>query len=387
MKRTAYLIIICALGLCATAQDTKQMPLAPIHADSIYLMDFFWDSYQQQAEKLDATPVKYNWQVKKTAASKVAKMVAQCDKAIENATILGNTKGMTDNLEQSIKLFNLSYQLSLLTGNAKYIDFAERILYNRILKQWATERGSKTWKEANDILRTIDKMAYSQSGNNIYVNTLMRCNAHLTDKDMDVYLQTVNSSPWMYNTSIKFADNMRPIDVQATDTINSYVKIIYTEKSTLEPSEATIHIRVPSWVNGKNFLPCFTAKAKRETMQILVNGIVKSPEIIDGYAVLSGTWAPDDLISIRIPTPILRVTSKEDGSQVALQRGPIVYQFEEMPAGYALNPSDPISHAFDQQLQCTTLSGNLKADASSVPFRALPSYIETPECNFFVPAK
>lgn len=395
MKRLTALIFTMTIGLYAVAQTALNAPLAPIHADSIYLMDFFWDKYQHKASQLDATPVKHDWSVKKTSAGKVAKLVAQCDKAMQQASILGNTKGKADNLEQSVKLFNLSYQLALLTGHAKYIDFAEHILYNRILTQWASERNSKAWKEANDILRTIDQMAYSQQDDHIYINTLMRSNAHLTAPGVDIYLQTNNSSPWQYDTSINFASNMQPVNVQyvenvyedPTDPTTLLYKKIYTPQSNLQPSQATIHIRIPWWTNGKNYLPAYIAKAKKDAMHIMINGVAANPEIKDGYAVITRSWAPDDLISIHIPTPILRITDRQDDSQTALQRGPIVYQFDEVDPHCTLNPSSPINHQYDQTMQCTILTGKMQNGTATAPFRALPAYLRTPGCKNFVPTR
>lgn len=388
-KLTIFFITALAM-LCPAlkAQTTAPtLPLYPIEADSIYLMDFFWDSMQKKAQANDSTPVKHSWAVKPLPAAKVAKLAGKWEKATADIIITGAHRNKADNLATAVKDFDASWQLFMLTGHSRYIDYAERTLVNRIIPLWLNNPKAKGSKEANDILRTVDQMAYSVNGKDVYINTFMRSNAHLQNADFNIYLQTMSSAPWYYETSLAFADNMEPAQAMDDKQLNPLQREITYAETTLDSSYAVLHIRIPSWLTGQDMLPNHKTQAKRERIQFIVKGTICKPEIRDGYAIITGHWGVRDLISVRIPTPILRVTDEKSPSHIALQRGPIVYAFEQLDPSATLDPSAPIDHQFSHEHQAITLSGNTTANGQSTPFSALPYYISKQNAPLFAPKK
>lgn len=370
------------------AQPTASpLSLDPIEADSIYLMDFFWDAMQKKAIANDATPVKHSWTVKKISATKVAKLEAKWNKIAANLTITGSPKGKADNMTKAIKDFNTAWQLSQLTAKAQYIDLAERILVNRIMPLWLANPSAKGSKEANDIFRTIDQMAYSVRGKDVYINMFMRSNAHMQNSNINIYLQASNSSPWYYDTSLNFVDNMDIIQQMDETKFNDYKRVFHYAETQLDSSEVVFHIRIPSWLTGNDMLPGYKNLGKRERIQIIAKGNVCMPEIKDGYAILSDKWGVRDLINIRIPSPILRLQDERSPNSVALQRGPIVYAFEDLQPGATFNPSTPIDHEFSDNHQAIILTGEVSANGQSTPYHALPYYISKASATIFAPTK
>jgi DUF1680 family protein len=59
-----------------------------------------------------------------------------------------------------------------------------------------------------------------------------------------------------------------------------------------------------------------------------------------GYARLSRTWQPDDVVELTLPMPIQRVVSHanvtENKGKVAIERGPLVYCAEAVDNGAVL---------------------------------------------------
>lgn len=350
-------------------------------------MDFFWDGMQQKADSISQGPgTPYPWAAKSMSASKLAKRVLAWEEATKKPSLLGTESSAP--LSHALKLFHESYQLGLLTGNARHIDLAERILVNRILPLWQTDNDEKAKAEATQLLRSIDQFVYAESGKDIYVNMFTRCNAHIKNKDIDLFLSSTGNTPWYYETTISIASNMDPFQIVDSDTINKYQRIIYYEETKQDSCEATFHIRIPSWCNGKNFLSGYDTKCRKGDMQIYVNGVpVKESVKKDGYIVISGKWALRDIISVKIPTPIIRVTDKDNPGMIALQRGPFVYYFITASDNAKIIPDNPISQTFINSDNAIVLSGLADDNSDESRFYALPYYRHSEKAKLFMPVK
>ena len=86
--------------------------------------------------------------------------------------------------------------------------------------------------------------------------------------------------------------------------------------------EFTFAIHIPAWCrNGK----------------ITVNGKIFKEWVQDGYVYITRNWQPGDIVEFTSDLPVLRVYSNlavsENVGKVTLQRGPIVYCFEEVDNG------------------------------------------------------
>ena len=102
---------------------------------------------------------------------------------------------------------------------------------------------------------------------------------------------------------------------------------------TMEPEEATsftLKVRVPSRLDSGLYAPSPAA----EPVAVHVNSGNCATDIADGYVTLSRKWEPGDRIELTLPMPVQRVRAdervKSDRGRVALQRGPIVYNIEDV---------------------------------------------------------
>lgn len=112
------------------------------------------------------------------------------------------------------------------------------------------------------------------------------------------------------------------------------------------PARFTLRLRVPAW--------CAAAA-------VHVNGaaIDGAAALRHGYFALEREWSPGDVVQLQLPMPVVRLRSHprlhHNHGQVALQRGPLVYCWEEFDNGPELGsvrlPADAaIAARFDERL-------------------------------------
>jgi len=237
-----------------------------------------------------------------------------------------------------IALLLFSHRMGLLTGQAKYADVVEHILFNQFAASIDLEGRNVFYQNPlvsdgthkrypwdypaccpTNMVRTvpqITRLVYATSGNSLYVDQFMGSTADLSLDSGRVRMKQETAYPWDGEISI-----------------------------TVEP-EATfdfaLHIRIPGWVDG-NPVPSdlYTTRNGGAEARVTVNGEpVDATLRADGYCVVRRAWQPGDRVDIVLPMTANRVYAhpKVEANQgrVALMRGPILYCLEETDIG-----SDP----------------------------------------------
>jgi len=99
----------------------------------------------------------------------------------------------------------------------------------------------------------------------------------------------------------------------------------YTVKPVNSNANFTFAVHIPQWCRNT---------------QCLVNGNIISTEIKNGYAYINRKWNAGDIIEINCELPVLKIFSnlavRENAGNVCLQKGPIIYCFEEYDNGAQL---------------------------------------------------
>lgn len=351
----------------ARTESEAVLPLKPVAADSVQLLDFFWSRYREWTST-QTFHKPWPWQVK----GKVSHMRLS---ALAEITLTG---GQMD-IERALRLFQDSYQAAMHTGEARYFDLAERLLYNRILAYWRLHRYDATDKSIpriSALLHTAGTLAYAIGGRHIYVNLLARGLAHLKNREIDAYVQAVNSSPWYYKTALKFQADNTLVPMEDSRAVDDYTRIIYHDHTggRTDSFRATLHIRIPSWATGQGLPEGYRNTGRGGKIQVFVNGVINNAPIKDGYVVISGLWSAGDQITVNLPAPILRISRKGNSGEVALQRGPMVYGVEGWEEGMTFSPGATVSHRFSPQDSCIVLSVPVEKGGRADTLRALPYY-------------
>ena len=110
-----------------------------------------------------------------------------------------------------------------------------------------------------------------------------------------------------------------------------------------------------------------------------MNGKIITPEIQDGYAVITRRWKRGDKVELELPLRVQRVTADErvvaDRGRVALRYGPLIYNIESVDQNLAgaLKSDAPLTTAWQPDLLggVVTIHGQF---ADSSPLLAIPNY-------------
>jgi DUF1680 family protein len=237
-------------------------------------------------------------------------------------------------------------RMFLMTGDGKFFDVLERTLYNGFLSGVSLS-GDRFFypnplaydgHEANNhghagrapwfgcaccppnLLRTLASLGgyvYATQHKNLYVNLYAHGEGTMDVEGVKMTIAQETRYPW-----------------------DGAVKL------TLTPQAATnfaLRLRIPGWARG-NPVPSDLYSyddPKSEHWTIRVNGELAEAELDAGYAVLHRTWGAGDIVELNLPMPVRRVAGNEHiadlRGMVALERGPIVYTFEGVDNGEAVD--------------------------------------------------
>jgi DUF1680 family protein len=235
-----------------------------------------------------------------------------------------------------------NHRMFLLSGDAKYLDILERILYNGLLSGVALDgerffypnplaadgresfnqgrKGRSEWFDCSccptnvvRFLPSIPGYVYAQRDRDLFVNLFVSGRGDMSLGDVRVKIRQETRYPWEGRVRI-----------------------------TLDPSRAAefaVNVRIPGWVQGRP-VPSDLYRylnAEAEAPQLAVNGQAVKVEPVRGFAVLRRRWKPGDTIDLDLPMEVRRVLSHEkvaaDVGRVALERGPVVYCAEAVDNG------------------------------------------------------
>ena len=388
-----YLIVVVYMiaavaGSSVMAQSQTGGFLSMLPADSVVLYDFFWSGEQRAADYIMGDVERaWPWHSPVFDADALTNRSAIWERTVENMRLEGVLADSADTVDSLLPLLKESVELGLLTGEARFFDVAERMLANSVMRCWRLQRASKLkYEPLAQIMRSVGSMAYAMCGRDIYINMLVRSNVHVHNEAVDFCMQVFNSSPWYNDTRIRIVKDMNSIEEVVDTVLLSSHRLIVREQAT-DSVDLTFHLRVPSWVSGQNILQRYTANCKKLPVVIMVNGVRYRPEVQSGYAVIRGRWAVGDIISIKMPTPILRVYKEDQPDVVALQRGPLVYCHGNYARGWSFDVESPVKADFNQGKEAIILNGELENEYGRKPFIAMPYYLVGEKTQIFLPAK
>ena len=233
-------------------------------------------------------------------------------------------------------------RMFLLHGEAKYIDVLERVLYNGLISGISLDGtkffypnpliadgcfrfnqdnpGRSEWFDCsccptNDVrfLSSVPAYVYATAGDTVYENLYMTSTARFNLGKVNVTLSQETSYPW---------------EGEVKTTIGLDRK-----------AEFTMKLRIPGWAEGRPVPGDLYSylDPSHEDIIVTVNGVETPYENIDGYATIRRRWSDGDCIGISFPMPVREVVANDkveaDRGLVALERGPVVYCFEEVDNG------------------------------------------------------
>ena len=271
-------------------------------------------------------------------------------------------------------------QMSELEGDGKYMDEFERILYNNLLSGVSLNgdhffyenplvgNGNKRWAWHDcpccppmilKMVGALPQYIYGYDDKSIYVNLFIGSEASVKVGDNEVFLKQTTTYPWKGNTRIAVSPS--------------------AEK------EFTVRVRIPGWaVSKENPFDLYSSKAGGQ-VTLKVNGLSRTLELTNGYAVINRIWKKGDEIELLLPiTP--RLISANDSVQavkgkLAIASGPVIFGLESIDnAGmkdFKINPGAPLKLVYNADLLggVNTIVGQaVDASGKQKSFTAIPFY-------------
>ena len=212
------------------------------------------------------------------------------------------------------------------TGDAKYVDVLERVIYNGFLSgvslsgdeyfypnPLASKGGYKRSKWFGcsccpvNIVRFIPQIpsfAYATDDKGaLYWNLFMEGDAEIAG----VKVSCKTDYPWGGKATLKL--------------------------STLNSQLSTLKVRIPGWAKGRpvpSDLYTQTEPSSATEVSAAVNGLaVNGVPGRDGYLTIERAWKTGDTVEVKLPMPVKRIRAHEkveaDRGRLAVERGPIVY--------------------------------------------------------------
>jgi len=276
-----------------------------------------------------------------------------------------------------------NHRLFLASGEARYLDVMERILYNGFLSGVSLEGNSFFYTNPLEsdgshhrreyfsvaccpanlarLMGQLPGFIYAQQDDRVYVNLFIGSRAELELADGPLRLAQATDYPWNGDVTLE-------VDVDG-------------------PVGARLMIRIPGWARNTPVPSDLYSYADTSDAAptVRLNGRDVAVELRDGFAVIDRTWQPGDTVELELPMPVRRVAAHENvannAGRLAIQRGPLVYAVEAVDnGGSALDirlPADAElvpAHEPEMLGGVTVLRGEAFRDGESFDLLAVPYF-------------
>ena len=222
-------------------------------------------------------------------------------------------------------------RLFRFTGDAKYMDVVERVIYNGFLSgislggdeffypnPLASSGGYKRSKWFGcsccpvNVVRFIPQIAsfaYATRGDEAFVNLFLASEAKLPLASGAVTIAQETAYPW-----------------------KGAVKLRVTPAA--DGQRFSLKVRIPGWAQGRpvpSGLYAQTAPSSLQQVKLSVNGVVREGALAldKGYACIDRAWKAGDVVELSLPMDIKRIRADErveaDRGRLAVERGPILW--------------------------------------------------------------
>ena len=223
----------------------------------------------------------------------------------------------------SCGLIFFQYKMNLAYHDAKFADLYEQTMYNALFG--AVDMEGKNFCYTNPLVNTqrtpwhvcpccvgniprtllmVPTWSYTKGPEALYVNLFIGSRVNV-GKIAGTNVQVVQKTEYPWKGAVAI---------------------------TVNPDEAktfSVHVRVPNRTTSKLYT---TTPAVSGLKRLSVNGKPVTPRIINGYAVITRRWEPNDVIELDLPMEVQRITAdpriKADANLIALQYGPLIYNVE-----------------------------------------------------------
>jgi DUF1680 family protein len=276
-----------------------------------------------------------------------------------------------------------NHRMFLATGEARFLDVMERVLYNGALSGVSAKGDTFFYTNPLESEGEVDRVpyfevaccpanlarllahlpgfVYARRGDEIFVNLYVASEANVELPSGPVRVVQETRYPWDGRVSI--------------------------ELSPEKPVDLTVHLRIPGWARGEPVpgdLYRFVGN-EPEPPVLRLRGREVPISVASGFASLRQVFEPGDTIELSLPMPVRRVEShsavEANRGKLALQRGPLVYAAEAVDNGgrvldLVLPRDSELTESYREDLLggIVTITGRARRGGTDVPFVAVPYF-------------
>lgn len=222
-------------------------------------------------------------------------------------------------------------RMARFTGESKYVDVLERALYNGVLAGISVD--GERFRYLNPLARTdgphplsdlpdtydSDRFSYDPQG--WFTCACCPANAARLLASLGSYVyatdgKTLYAKLYVGSSATTSLDDTRVTLEQETEYPWEGDVTFLVDPTTTATFE--LALRIPEWA---------------ESATVIINGVEQAVPVVDGYARIDRTWDDETVVELSFDQPVCQLEAHPKVQQVtekvAIQRGPIVYCFEE----------------------------------------------------------
>ena len=223
-----------------------------------------------------------------------------------------------------------SQRLNELTGDAKYMDEFERVLYNNVLTGISLSGTKYTYQNPLNshehsrwewhscpccppmflkIMSAMPGYIYASAPERMYINLFVGSSANVEiKKGTNMAIEQKTNYPWDGKVEIKLTPEKQ--------------------------AAFALHLRIPGWAQGIENPYSLYRSGTASPVKLYVNGKPQELLIKEGYAVVNRTWKRGDMVTLELPMQPRLISAndqvKDLKDNVAIASGPIVYCLESV---------------------------------------------------------
>ncbi|MGH9332981.1 MAG: glycoside hydrolase family 127 protein, partial [Vicinamibacteria bacterium] len=276
-----------------------------------------------------------------------------------------------------------NHRMFLASGDARFLDVMERVLYNGALSGVSVKGDTFFYTNPLEseggverspyfdvaccpanlsrLLALLPGFVYAKRGDELFVNLFVESEASVALDSGRLRIQQETSYPW-----------------------EGRVRIAVNPEASLT---FAVHVRIPGWARGEPVPSDLYSFDDEESAgaTLHVNGEAVTMNRADGFATLRRTWRKGDVLELNLPMPVRRVAANPRVStnrgKLALQRGPLVYAAEAVDhegrvSDLVLEPDADLSASYREDLLggVVAVAGVALREGRETPFLAIPYF-------------
>ncbi len=253
-----------------------------------------------------------------------------------------------------------NHRMFLATGDARYLDIMERILYNGFLSGVSLEGNSFFYTNPLEsdgdhqrreyfntaccpsnlarLMAQLPGFVYAHQGERVFVNLFVGSEATIELPGASVRITQETDYPWTGSVRLTIEPAASGAGGEAATGAEASASRVGAGVAT---TDFEMRLRIPGWARNEpvpSLLYTF-ADTFDDAPVMRINGEETPLRMDGGFAVIDRTWSAGDTVELELSMPVRRVIAhpsvENNVGRMAVQRGPLVYAVEAIDNGGA----------------------------------------------------